>query len=31
MAKIQAETGLDPTSADIIEINEAFAAQTLAV
>ena len=31
MAKIQEDTGLNPTSADIIEINEAFAAQILAV
>jgi acetyl-CoA acetyltransferase len=31
MAKIQDETGLNPTSADLIEINEAFAAQILAV
>ena len=31
MAKIQEETGLNPIAADIIEINEAFAAQILAV
>ena len=31
MAKLQDESGLNPTSADIIEINEAFAVQLLAV
>ena len=31
MAKLQDETGFDPASADLFEINEAFAAQTLAV
>ena len=31
MAKLQDETGVDPVSADILEINEAFAAQVLAV
>ncbi|HXS68627.1 MAG TPA: thiolase family protein [Candidatus Polarisedimenticolia bacterium] len=31
MAKLEEESGLDPTKADLIEINEAFAAQLLAV
>src|SRR6185312_7340717 len=31
MAKLEDETGLHATEADLIEINEAFAAQTLAV
>jgi acetyl-CoA C-acetyltransferase/acetyl-CoA acyltransferase len=31
MAKLQDEAGVDPANADILEINEAFAAQVLAV
>ncbi len=31
MAKLQEKSGVDPASADILEINEAFAAQVLAV
>ena len=31
MAKLQTESGLNPADADLIEINEAFAAQVLAV
>jgi acetyl-CoA acetyltransferase family protein len=31
MAKLEQETGLNPTAADLVEINEAFAAQLLAV
>jgi len=31
MAKLQDETNLSPENADLVEINEAFAAQTLAV